>query len=293
MKLIGGNISDSPVKNVHDGSAFFVGGGGLPDHSKTVVMYTMNYFMPEDDAGSDKTLFSGLDIGPKFHLNNSAIINATNAHTEKGFSAALQLNVASDGGNTLEFSTNWGGNTTNFLYEAGVNRELGGAYRFDMTLEFYFRTIHTWGTASNNTYSIMGMFPSREYWGITKYGPNDSICLYHPAGGWATGDYGIGSPEISPNTWYHLRIAYDQSAGRGEYFLDGVHTGGEAVTTSMGGPSDYANGIFKIGDEDAFGSNAHFGGQICGFAIRTGHNFVSTDTFTPPTYSQMIQGNWD
>ena len=34
MKLIGGNISDSPVKNVHDGSAFSVGGAaaGMPDH---------------------------------------------------------------------------------------------------------------------------------------------------------------------------------------------------------------------------------------------------------------------
>ena len=291
-KLYGGLISPkmSSLRAVGTVPAAAAGGGGGadPDHSKTVVMYTLNNFI---DGDLDSTPFSGIDIGPKFYLNNGATLSGVEAHADKGFSGALQLNVASDGNHTLEFEQSWV-DTSNFLYHAGVNLAVGASDYFDMTLEFYFRTTQTWTDASGNGYSFMGMYPSRNYWVLTKYGPNDSLCLYYTEGGWATADFGIGSAEVSPNTWYHVRLAYDQSAGRGEYFLDGVHTGGEAVLSSMGGPSGWTNGIFKIGDEDTFGTT-HFSGQICGFAIRAAKDFVSTDTFVPPTLSQMLAGNWD
>jgi len=104
MRLIGGNIGDSPVKNVHDGSAFAAGGGGgRLDPSAHPALHVDN---------SSGTLMIAPRVGNSFDSNSDNDITATYgfyflstfwaSHPSSGGEQSLVCtrSTAADGGTT-------------------------------------------------------------------------------------------------------------------------------------------------------------------------------------------------
>jgi len=189
-KLIGGNISDTPIKNIGDGSAFSVGGGG---ETGTVL-----------NESIIRTLLAQFDsASTTWTLAGDAAINSTNANTDIGATNALQLDGTGDNA-SLATSISFG--------------RAGGV---PMSAEIWART--TVALTTTNT----GIFEYRDSssgsLGVFHYGPSQTVQVERNGGST------FGSGTLTQNAWTHVAFAMDAS-NNAAIFVDGTRTGTSTAT---------------------------------------------------------------
>ena len=320
MRLIGGNISDTPVKEVGDGSAFNVGGGAAWWQSRLDAAGDANWddvvalmqVHPDDvieakettDAFTPDRKDASRNWNLKRHTSTSASRNSwTYAEFElddifplgaSWFCQTANALISSDNFTAFDWDQDW---TMECIHNKATDTDALDPSSVSCALMGISNSGHSYHFGYWASYSRQGTGHYFYANGATPGNVNHALSLTNPDA--AADNMASLNPSHAHGGPRHTAFTYDASANVLRMWLNGVQATGGGKTIDLGGMSNTNNLGFYLGGYMAnsvslagVASQGPVQGGISGFRLSTGDRFgVKADTgagfpaqFNPPAF---------